>query len=191
MQKVIELDINEIYIPPVRIVSGDLQTVGSEVAIGDEHFYIISSDEDSVTMLAKMNITTDTTPKQSSSASATAFSSTGYWSSTVSSYPAYVYDSNSTLYNYVENYRTYLESQGAEIEEARLIKKEELEALGCSSSDYSCSSAPSWVYATRYWSGSASSSIYVWSVRSRGDFSCHDCSYGDIFGCRPVITLTL
>jgi hypothetical protein len=34
------------------IISGDIQTVGSEVAIGDEHFYIISSDEDSVTMLA-------------------------------------------------------------------------------------------------------------------------------------------
>ena len=52
----------------------------------------------------------------------TMFSNTNYWSSTVSSYPAYVYDSNSTLYNYVENYKTYLESQGAEIEEARLIK---------------------------------------------------------------------
>ena len=194
------------------IISGDLQTVGSEVAIGDEHFYIISSDEDSVTMLAKYNLYVggkyensgwtaygdEATGIQDSTMigygptprkGTTVFSSTNYWSSTVSTYPAYVYDSNSTLYNYVENYRTYLESQGAEIEEARLIKKEELEALGCSSSDYSCSSAPSWVSGTSYWSGSAVSSDFVWSVLSRGYFGYYDYSFR--FGCRPVITLTL
>lgn len=38
------------------IISGNLETVGSEVAIGHEHFYIISGDEDSVTMLAKYNL---------------------------------------------------------------------------------------------------------------------------------------
>ena len=45
-----------------------------------------------------------------------AFSSTNYWITTVETYPAYVYNSNSTLYNYVENYKTYLEKQGATVE---------------------------------------------------------------------------
>ena len=119
----------------------------------------------------------------------TTFSSTNYWSSTVSSYPAYVYDSNSTLYNYVESYRTYLESQGAEIEEARLIKMEELEALGCSRDDYSCSDAPEWVYGTSYWSGAADDSSRVWCVDSIGNFSSISYSFDLSYGVRPVIVL--
>ena len=199
----------------VEIISGDLQTIGSEIAIGDEHFYVISSDEDSVTMLAKYNLavgnictsSSSCTPIENSSGNqepemigyptggsyprygTTVFSSTNYWGSV--SNGTYVYDSNSTLYNYVESYKTYLESQGAEIEEAHLIKKEELETLGCSSSSYSCSSAPSWVYATSYWSGSASASNYVWYVSSYGDFYDSYYSSSNFFGCRPVITLTL
>ena len=50
------------------------------------------------------------------------FSKQNYLTSTVTSYPAYVYDSNLGIYNYIENYKVYLEGQGIEIEEARLIK---------------------------------------------------------------------
>ena len=117
------------------------------------------------------------------------FSNTNYWSSTVSSYPAYVYDSNSTLYSYVENYKTYLSTLGVTPTEARLITYEELISLGCSVSN--CTKAPSWVYATSYWSGSANSSSGVWYVNSDGYF------YFIIFytdnnnrGCRPVITIS-
>ena len=204
---------------PYKVISGDLETVGSEVAIGDEHFYIISSDEDSVTMLAKYNLHVgnsvdesytvtpleNPTGIQNSSAigvfpgftddnpaiGTTAFSSTYYWSSTVTAYPAYVYDSNSTLYNYVENYRTYLESHGVEIEEARLIKMEELESLGCSRSSNSCKSAPSWVYATTYWSGVAHNYAFLWHVDSNGTIY-PDPSEDDCYrGVRPVITLAI
>ena len=100
----------------------------------------------------------------------TKFSNTNYWSSTVSSYPAYVYDSNSTLYSYVENYKTYLSTLGVTPIEARLITYEELESLGCSGSDKSCSEAPEWVYATTYWSGSAYGTDFVWYVNSNGSF---------------------
>ena len=146
-----------------EVISGNLETVGSEIAIGDEYFYIISSDETSVTMLAKYNLYVggmygnsdegwiayeeeatgiqDSAMKgvvsgQSVRNGTTLFSSTNYWDSSGlkseygTGYPAYVYDSNSSIYNYVENYRVYLESYGADIEEARLIKFEELEALG-------------------------------------------------------------
>ena len=40
----------------IKIVGGDYDTVGSEVCIGEECFYVISSDEDNVLMLAKYNL---------------------------------------------------------------------------------------------------------------------------------------
>ena len=104
----------------------------------------------------------------------TKFSNTNYWSSTVSSYPTYVYDSNSTLYSYVENYKTYLSTLGVTPIEARLITYEELIDLGCSNTR--CTSAPSWVYAISYWSGSAGSSVDVWRVHSSGTFNYDDYS---------------
>ena len=197
------------------IINGNLETVGSEVAIGDEHFYIISNTDGEITMLAKYNLEVGNVCTSFSSCTlienasgiqdlemigyppdgsyprygTTAFSSTNYWSSTVSTYPAYVYDSNSTLYNYVESYKTYLESQGVEIEEARLIKVEELEALGCSMDDLSCSEAPEWVYGTTYWSGSANGSSGILRVLSDSPFSSNDCFYDYYFGVRPVIVL--
>ncbi len=64
---------------------------------------------------------------------------------------------------------------------------EELESLGCSRSSSSCTSAPSWVYGTSYWSGTAHVDNYVWLVNRFGEFN-HD-SYGDDdqVGVRPVI----
>ena len=197
----------------VVLVSGNIDEVGSEVAIGDEHFYVISSTDSTVTMLSKYNLYVggeydgsswtaygdEATGIQNSTMlgyvsgqtirkGTTMFSNTNYWSSTVSSYPTYVYDSNSTLYSYVENYKTYLSTLGVTPTEARLITKEELEGLGCSGS--SCKTAPSWVYATSYWSGSAKSSNYVWRVYSDGPFSNLNYSNSTRNGCRPVITIS-
>ena len=177
----------------VQVISanGDINEIGTIVTIGSEQFYTILSDEDSVTMLSKMNITTDTTPKQSSSASDVAFSSTVYWSNSVSNYPAYIYNESSILYSYVENYRVYLESQGVEIEEARLIKTEELETLGCSEDDSSCLGAPEWVYETSYWSGMATNAYYVCYVSSdTGSFFKFGDYRASLFGVRPVITIS-
>ena len=200
------------------IISGDLETVGSEVAIGEEHFYIISSDEDSVTMLAKYNLHVgkvvdsswrpvlleNPTGIQDSSAignfddfsddnpviGTLEFSSSKYWEGASSG--TYVYDSRSTLYNYVENYRVYLESYGAVIEEARLIKVEELVALGCSSSSNSCKSAPSWVYSTSYWTGNFLNENFVNSIFAGGSYiASSEYGYDIGHGIRPVITLTL
>ena len=198
----------------VTVVSGDGTQVGNEVCIKNECFYVISSTDSTVTMLSKYNLYVggeynsgwkaygdEATGIQDSTMlgyvsgqtirkGTTMFSNTNYWSSTVSSYPTYVYDSNSTLYSYVENYKTYLSTLGVTPTEARLITKEELEGLGCIGSSYSCSGAPSWVYATSYWSGSAYSSSYVWYVDSTGYF--HNRSYSSYYsyGCRPVITIS-
>ena len=192
----------------------DPYKIGNEKCFGSECFYIISSTEETVTMLAKYNLYVggeynsswtaygeEATGKQNSNMlgyvrgqsirkGTTKFSNTNYWSSTVSSYPAYVYDSNSTLYSYVENYKTYLSTLGVTPIEARLITYEELESLGCSGSDNSCSEAPEWVYATTYWSGSAYNTFNVWSVYSNGIFGINRYNYDSSSGVRPVITIS-
>ena len=198
----------------VTVVSGDGTQVGNEVCIKNECFYVISSTDSTVTMLSKYNLYVggeynsgwtaygdEATGIQDSTMlgyvsgqtirkGTTKFSNTNYWSSTVSSYPTYVYDSNSTLYSYVENYKTYLSTLGVTPTEARLITKEELEGLGCIVSSGSCSGAPSWVYSTTYWSGSASSSNFVWRVDSIGNFGSLSYSISNNYGCRPVITIS-
>ena len=198
----------------VTVVSGDGTQVGNEVCIKNECFYVISSTDSTVTMLSKYNLYVggeynsgwtaygdEATGIQDSTMlgyvsgqtirkGTTKFSNTNYWSSTVSSYPTYVYDSNSTLYSYVENYKTYLSTLGVTPTEARLITKEELEGLGCIVSSGSCSGAPSWVYSTTYWSGSANSSNFVWLVSGNGSFGNNFFSIDCNYGCRPVITIS-
>ena len=202
----------------IKVVSGDGTNTSDEICIGEECFYVMYSDDTTVTMLAKYNLYVGNECSSSSSSSCTAygdeatgkqdsnmlgyvpgqsvrkgtiaFSSTYYWSSTVSSFPAYVYDSNSTLYSYVENYKSYLEGLGAEINEARLITIEELEGLGCNRSSSSCSGSPKWVYSTTYWSGSASDITYVWRVDSYGSFNINYYDRDSSFGLRPVITIS-
>ena len=110
-------------------------------------------------------------------------------------YP-YVYDNNASISTYVNNYVTYLNSQGVQVS-GRLISLEELITLGCNASTGYCDSsgthggtAPEWVYQTIYWLGSANGYNYVWDVGSNGHFygfTLYDDGY--YFGVRPVIIL--
>ena len=196
----------------INVVSGDGTQTSDEICIGEECFYVMYSDETTVTMLAKYNLYVggeynsswtaygeEATGKQDLNMigysskgkpykGTTKFSNTNYWSSTVSSYPSYVYNENSLLYSYVENYKTYLSTLGVTPIEARLITYEELTDLRCGGTK--CTSAPSWVYATTYWSGSAISSNSVWLVNSNGDFSSNRYFSDNNYGCRPVITIS-
>ena len=202
----------------VKVESGDIDTVGSIVSIGDEKFYVIGQEDGNVKLLSMYNLhvgnkyddengtvaLTNPTGIQDSTAigwfdgysadnpviGAVTFSDTGYWSSSVSSYPSYVYNSSSTTYNYVENYKSYLEGLGATIKDARLISYEELEELGCSGDDNSCNSAPSWVYSTTYWSGSALATSNVWVVASYAYFGGDNCGVDGYDGVRPVIEIS-
>ena len=142
------------------------------------------------------------------------FSSTDYWNGKVGSdYPGtycnsntysagtnctYVYDSNSNLKTYVDQYKTYLEGQGATIKEARLLRVEEAYELGCGNGTWNCNNAPSFVKETSYWLGSASNIISVWSVTSSDSddyniyyYNFSDCGYLNsyYFGVRPVIVI--
>lgn len=39
-----------------KVVSGDVNTIGSEIACGEEYFYVVESNENSVKMLSKYNV---------------------------------------------------------------------------------------------------------------------------------------
>lgn len=203
----------------VKVVSGDLNTIGSEICIGEECFYLMNNDGRSITMLSKYNLyvgnyctsKTSCSPYDNVSGiqnsamigfptdssyprnGTIAYSVANYWSSTVSSYPAYVYDLNSNLYMPIENYKDYLEEMNVIIEEARLISKEELVKLGCSVNNKNCSSSIyPWVYSTSYWTGSAEDPIWLWYVNS----GCHfdfDATFNNDFalGIRPVIKIPI
>ena len=102
-------------------------------------------------------------------------------------YPAYVYDGNATLKTFVDTYVRYLNSQiSVANASGRLIKYEELTSLGCSY--ISCSSAPSWVYQTSYWSGSAYGNSEMYKVPSNG-FFVDSGAFFTISGVRPVIEI--
>ena len=209
----------------VKIVSGDYDTVGSEICIGEECFYVISSDEDNVTMLAKYNLYVgnmfdeklgevtlpDPTGKQSSKAvgfsynyssdnpilAVLPFSATAYWHDDTSlkskygtSYPAYVYDENSILYPYIENYKNYLIAQGIKNLTTRLITINELFDLGCSYSDACNSPLYSWVTGMSYWTGFAYDSSNIMYVNSYGSFASSSYSISNHRGIRPVITIS-
>ena len=209
-----------IYIPNYQIISGDLNTVGSVIKIADEEFYVVGNEDDShVKLLSKYNLNVgnnmepETEGIQNSYAigyynesssfvnygySATIpFSSTNYWydgSNLIptygTSYPAYIYDDNASIKTYVDNYVYYLETQGVRVT-GRLIKQEELISLGCDVSNQSCSSAPTWVYQTSFWSGSAVNDSYVSVVETTGEFINLRCSVNRVIGVRPLIILEI
>ena len=175
---------NGIYLNPVKVISGDGTQVGNEVCIGEECFYVISSDTDSVTMLSKMNITLEDNPIQSSSAGTKVFSSSTQKGTNYSDY------NGSISEGYVNNYNSYLIKQGVTPIEARLITKDELtsEDIGCSKDDNSCSNAPSWINSTFYWTGSANGTNHVWCIYNDSITSFFYGNYAPC-GVRPVITI--
>ena len=165
------------------IADGSLDTPGTLVTIDSEQFYTIGVEENNVKLLSMWYITQTDNPKQSIDAGRIAFSSSNYWSSTVSTYPAYVYDSNSIAYSYIENYKSYLEGLGIIVNEARLVSREEIdnEKVNCSSYKWLCNMS--------YWIGTASDSSTVNVTFSNGTLG-RAYYYNSGFGIRPVIVIS-
>ncbi len=191
-------------------------SLSDKITLGTESFYVMSTDEaaGTVTKLAEWNLNVGSNlasgeagmqnsackgwSQVAQDAGGTyyctvAFSSTNYWSSSVSTYPAWVYDNNDIIRNYVNTYVDKLKAAGYSTVIGRLIRNEELLTLGCQfdgGGGGECNSAPSWVKNTTYWSGSAYNSTYVWHVNTNGDFIGQRAySLSDVHGLRPVITI--
>ncbi len=170
--------------------------VGDEFCLENECFNVIKDNGTTVDALAKQNVNTETS-RQDSNANTLRFAEDNYWvasnkllSKYGSSYPANIFDSNSLLYEPVQNYKTYLKNTlGKTSVGARLITYEELTSLGCSEDVGSCDSAPVWVYSTDYWTASAGDDYNVWNVNADGSF-IGDYDYTAHVGLRPVITIS-
>ena len=124
------------------------------------------------------------------------FSDTNYWyenntlkSEYGSSFPAYVYDSNSNIYQYVESYVSKLKNMGLSNVSGRLLNYSEIENLGCDTTANSCYDAQEWVNTTNYWAGATFVSNSIWSVYSNGDVECNSFNLQNSFGVRPVIVV--
>ena len=187
--------------------NGSLDDIGTIVTIGTEQFYTIGTEGDNVKLLSMYNLYVGGS-SYSGSWYAYGESATGMQNSNMigkatglNTYRGTTAFSNDTQkgtkysdYNgslaevYVNAYKIKLkENFGIEVVEARLITKEELvsDKIGCTSS---CEHAPSFIYSTSYWTGTASDSYYIWNVGSDGVISI--IVYNSIFiGVRPVIVI--
>ena len=178
-------------------------SVGDEFCLENECFYVIKDNGTTVDAFAKQNVNTESN-RQDENANTLAFTERkngnyGYWSDSNknllskygTSYPANVFDSNSLLYEPVQNYKTYLKNTlGKTSIDVRLITYEELISLGCNKNTYRCTSAPSWVYSTSYWTASANSHTYVRFVGSSDYFASAPFDNSGNYGLRPVITIS-
>lgn len=193
---------------PVEIINGDLNTVGSEVCIEEECFYVISSTESTSTLFAKYNLHVgsyvdqsyvpklleEPTGRQNENAigfwsyfpwvGITYFATTEKHGVNLNSYEGSIAE------EYVNEYVQYLSSLNATILESRLITKDELVKLGCGTFD--CKDAPSWVYNTSFWTQTppGTNTTMLWYV-NRGATFDSDATVNEsiVLGVRPVIVI--
>ena len=101
-----------------------------------------------------------------------------------------------TIAYYIEEYINTLGINGT----GRLLTFEEAVNLGCNSGGNCASTdiyeigvtgtAPTWVYSSTYWLGSAGDSRSVWSVNSDSGLSDVSFNFVDIIGVRPVMVVS-
>ena len=198
----------------VKLENGNLNDPGSIVSIGNEKFYVIGQENGNVKLLSMYNLhvgnvlealDSDDNPIMHPISSPTGIQdedSRGFiwdsvndtdifpWLGTVAFSYTGPYYSGSIVEGYVNDYASYLKGIGANIEEARLISRDELESLGCDSLNITCVGAPSWVYSTTYWTGEVFDPYNVWLVNSLGLFDGDTFDYDFAIGVRPVVIIS-
>jgi len=157
-----------------------------EISIGNEHFYVIESNENETKLLAKYNLNIKYNMQSKVNESSSAFSNTNYWKDEIGQkydgLTPYVFDENSILYNIINEYANAISSINNMKVSARLLSYEEtnipIEILKSTNS---------------YWLGSIylnNSDLYsVYSVSSNGVRSNSNI-YNNKLGIRPVIIVS-
>ena len=117
------------------------------------------------------------------------------------SYPADVFDENSLMWEYVQNYKTYFENTlNMTVTDMRLITYDELVDLGCDRGEHGINSTcrtdtvtankREWIYNTWYCSSSAGDYYTLWRVDKFGTFCERPFYEESLIGIRPVITIS-
>lgn len=181
--------------------------IGDLVKIGTEEFYLVRRDGSNLVLLARYNLNVGpnaigtATGMQDPNASGfnratVAYSSTNYWdnngtlnsnysgSYSLPNYP-YVFDSNSSIYNYVMEYAGKLDIK---VKEARLLNRMETTALGCTD-DY-CYNGHDMFRYNAFWLGSAKNATIIYSMNNNGALLDSNSYTNSMFyGVRPVIVV--
>ena len=185
--------------------------VGDTISIENEKFYVVSNNNHFISALAYYNLNvgnnsvSGTIGRQNANAK-------GWNAGNISPYPGSVKFSNNSnweivdkntinirkldsqikdaLYDEVNGYENYIKTLGVNAS-IRLIKKSELENLGCASGANGClNSQYKWIYTSSYWlstmDSTDSSKVYV--VYSGSSMITREYNYVSMdFGVRPVI----
>ena len=199
---------------PTRIVSGDLDTVGSEVCIGNECFYVISDTDTDVTLFAKYNLRLGSYQSSKDAEFLEIADQTGlqdeickgalnsFSDGAIFPINCVIEFANDTKkgtnYNDYEgslveekvlNYKNYLESY-VDVNEARLINLDELKDLGCSSTNMCQDSSYEWMKSTSFWTNIKKDTTELYAVYNILPFSTAFSYSYPLFGVRPVIVVS-
>ena len=183
--------------------------VGSTVVWNDDFSYItsstpISSLEEGYGLQNKKTdiaLTSEGEPLSNTLIGTLPFSSSAYWIDSdrnlISKYgdslPTNVFDSNSNLYEPLQNYKNYLKNTlGKTSINVNLLSHENALTLGCKSDD--CTSAPNWLYSNAiYWTSvySNRSDGSIDAIAPDGSMNCGTRDFSEPRkGLRPVITIS-
>ena len=216
----------------MKFVTGNVDTIGSEVCVKEECFYIFSSGVDTVKLISKYNLHVGSVLKdedileplnnptgiQDSSAigcdgdgegviyypciGIVPFSDVPYWDSNGVLKPEYgmsyddypnVYNSNSRLYSYIENYKNYLISIGLYPLEARIPLMQDLENI--EGTDSVTDDINKILLSSSYWYGNAmgnlaGNNMLIASMKPLNAVFFANYSAETAFGIRPVIVVS-
>ena len=160
--------------PPYTVLSGDLNTSGSIIDIGGERFTLIKNYGDTVTLLAMHPLNVGPNQKDddrkgiqdgslnwfaNNSDGKLKFADNTYWledGQFKSEYneSRYIYDENSNLYQYVEDYVSYLKQLYSGVVSGRIWSPEEDEIFNCSCAERMCFNSSLYIGASnRFWTG--------------------------------------
>ena len=195
-------------------------TIGDKVTFAGSDWYVIEdspSNQDYVTVLKENVLTaseiwTDYNYKNSSGVAQSRMAY--YWSSTCHATGTYGNDGpyssqdtsgcrdhniyeESKIKEYLEEvYLSLIDSDNTKLKEInnykiRLITVNELDTLGCNSSDGTCvnSQYSSWLYSVSYWTMTPYSTTYAWNVFNNGTLTRRLICGTYVIGVRPVINL--
>ena len=179
--------------------------IGREISIGEEKFNIISSDEDSVTMLAQKNISETTPNKQTDNQEFITFSNLTGWEYEPGPKEIDIQSWDGEAKTVLNNYIDYLKTEYNVDVVGNIITLSELGILGCTiPSDYAndsggwtCNNSQysEWLVNNQYWwtrSAYSENAHYIWMVKGSGSLNAdwYDNSADDEIGVRPTITIS-
>ena len=198
--------IKKTYYYKTRQVANEI-TPNDEVCVGDECFYVVSSNADTTVLLSKYALNTNKNKQTDSAYGGSDYpyytyfgfcknDTRDYWKNKVGegldypgsyedpNYPN-VYDENSSLYLPTEAYKNYIEDFGAVITKARQLKYTEIKEI-CGGLD--CSSNSIINVHQFFYLNNAYSSYSVWIINGTGNVGYWTNGSGGV-GLRPVFEI--